>query len=105
MAFIDLSTVSVPTPQPYNDKAPTQNSENFYFAALQILQSLQAASFKVGDKDQANTIANAITNLSLSVPPADMTALTQAVKDLKLTDAVIDFGFCRVYLSGQVEYF
>jgi hypothetical protein len=107
MAEFVLSPVTIPTPQPYAKNEATRNSENFYYAMLQILQIIQAAGFKFGDVDKATKdgtdIKTAITNLSLSVPPADMTAIVQALKDLKYNGILIDFGVFRIEGFGKYK--
>jgi len=109
MAEVTLGGVTIPTPAPYDDKKPTKQLENLCYVLLQVVQSVQSAGFKFGDIDNATKdgtdIKTAINGISLSVAPTDMTAVIQALKDLKFNDIILDFGFMRVNLTGNVvEY-
>jgi hypothetical protein len=107
MAELTLSGVAFPTPAPYDSKDPTKQLENLCYVLLQVLQAVQGAGFKFGDIDKATKdgtdIKTAITNLSLSVPPADMTAIVQALKDLKYNGILIDFGVFRIEGFGKYK--
>jgi hypothetical protein len=107
MAEMTLSGVTFPTPAPYDSKDPNKQRENLCYVLLQVLQSFQSAGFKFGDVDKATKdgvdIKTAITNLSLSVPPADMTAIVQALKDLKYNGILIDFGVFRIEGFGKYK--
>ena len=68
---IPLTTITVPTPQPYTKHEPTRNAENYYYVWLQILQAAKTAGESV--------TLNPSTSLTV-----DLSELTQAVKDLLL---------------------
>lgn len=68
---IPLTTITIPTPQPYDEKNPTQQQENYYYVWLQIFQAAKTADERV----------NLDPSTSLTV---DLTDLIQAVKDLSL---------------------
>jgi pyruvate/oxaloacetate carboxyltransferase len=107
MAEMTLSGVTIPTPAPYDAKDSTKQLENLCYVLLQVVQVVQGAGFKFGDVDKATKdgvdIKTAITNLSLSVPPADMTAIVQALKDLKYNGILIDFGVFRIEGFGKYK--
>jgi hypothetical protein len=68
---IPLTTITIPTPQPYAKSDATRNTENYYYVWLQILQAA---------KDAGETVTlNPSTALTV-----DLSDLTQAVKDLLL---------------------
>lgn len=66
---IPLTTITIPTPEPYLKNDPTRNQENFWYVWLQILQVA---------KDAGESVT---LNPSMTIDLAD---LTQAVKDLML---------------------
>lgn len=117
MAYITLSGVTIPTPQPYSDKDPLKQQENLAYVQLQVCQQLQAANFRIPDAQEVtrlvqeiqtlNTnlvnITTAIQAISLTVTPTDLTALTQAVENLAFNDTELDFGFMEVHLRGIVK--
>jgi len=83
MAYINLSGVTVPTPQPYDDKFDTRNAENFYFVALQIFQLLKDAAFKVPDKDETAT------------------ETVKAIQDLQYNGETLDLGPLQITFTGK----
>ena len=107
MAEVTLSGVTFPTPAPYDSKDPHKQRENLCYVALQILQAFQGAGFKFGDFDKATKdgvdIKTAIQGISLSVSPTDMTAVVQALKDLKYNGILIDFGIFRIEGFGKYK--
>jgi hypothetical protein len=42
--MISLSGITIPTPEPYDDKNPNKQRENYYYVQLQILAAAKAAS-------------------------------------------------------------
>lgn len=83
MAFINLSTITIPTPQAYDDKFDTRNTENFFFVMLQILDLLKTAAFKVPDKDETDT------------------AHILALQDLMYNGETLDLGPLQITFSGK----
>lgn len=47
MAEFGLTQLTIPTPQPYDDKDPTQQLENLCYVALQLLGLAKSAGFVV----------------------------------------------------------
>jgi hypothetical protein len=107
MAEMTLSGVTFPTPAPYDEKDPTKQLENLCYVMIQVLQSFQSAGFKFGDIDKATKdgtdIKTAIDGVSVTVSPTDLTALTQAVKDLLYNDRIIDYGIFRIAERGKYQ--
>lgn len=68
--MLDISPISIPTPEPYDDQNPERQRENLAFVALQIIQLLHAQQpvLSVGDD------------------------LVQAVRDLQFSTAHIKIG-------------
>jgi hypothetical protein len=66
---IPLTTITIPTPQPYDEKDPERQRENYFYVWLQILQAAKTAGESVS--------LNPSTSLSI-----DLSDLVQAVKDL-----------------------
>lgn len=84
-----LGAITIPAGVEYDPEFPHRNAENFYRAALQILQQLSAVSFVIADATDAGNQA----------------AIVQALKDLKFNDIILDFGFLKVNLTGNaLEY-
>lgn len=50
-----------------------------------------------------DAMIHAIQGISITVPPADMSALTQAVKDLASLNVVLDHGYTRTDIFGEFE--
>ena len=107
MAEFTLGSITIPTPQPYDKQDSNRNTENFYYAMLQVLQTIKSAGFKFGDVDNATKdgtdLKTAINGISLSVSPTDMTAVVQALKDLKYNGILIDFGIFRIEGFGKYK--
>ena len=104
MATITFSTLTIPTPQPYDNKNSSRNLEDMCYVILQILQQAKTAGVVISDQGLA-AITTAIGNLSLSVPPADFEELTQAVQDLRFNSITLDFGRFRMFYDGKnVEF-
>mgnify|MGYP001369093493 CR=1 FL=1 len=75
---IPLTTVTIPTPQPYSKDDGTRNQENYYYVWLQILQAAKNAGESVS--------LNPSTALTV-----DLAELVQAVKDLHFNGEEISF--------------
>lgn len=76
---IPLTTVTVPTPQPYDSKFDSRNQENLAYVWLQIFQAAKASGEQVNLNPQAATLT------------VDLGDLTQAVKDLHFNGEEISF--------------
>ena len=74
---IPLTTITIPTPQPYTKQDATRNNENYYYVWLQILQAAK-------DANESVTL-NPSTSLTV-----DLADLTQAVQDLTFTGEKIE---------------
>lgn len=66
---IPLTTITIPTPQPYDKQNSERNRENYYYVWLQILQAAKNAGESVS--------LNPSTSLAV-----DLADLVQAVRDL-----------------------
>ena len=83
MAYIDLSPLSIPTPQPYSKADATRNNENFYYVMLQVLDLLKAAAFKIPDKNEA------------------VTETVKALQDLQYNGETLDLGPLQITFTGK----
>lgn len=75
---IPLTTITIPTPEPYQKQDPTRNQENLAYVQMQIYAALKAAGETVS--------MNPSTALTV-----DLTDLIQAVKDLQFNGEEISF--------------
>lgn len=112
MAIVDFSLLATPTPQPYDKNLPTQNQENAAFLFMQIVELFKNAGAQL-ELPFNVTLQNlppinvSISNatLGMTLQGGELAEIRDALKDLKFNDVVIDFGFLRVNLVGQVlEY-
>lgn len=89
MAAIDLSTITIPSPQAYASDEPTRNQENYHNVLLQMLTQAKANSepYELGAETASLTV--------------DLSALITAVQDLKFNGQEIDLGVIRIILDGQ----
>ncbi len=74
---IPLTSITIPTPQPYDAKDPTRQQEDYYYVWLQILQAAKTAGESVS--------LNPSTSLNV-----DLADLVQAVQDLAFTGEKIE---------------
>jgi len=58
MAEYSMAAVTVPTPEPYDDKDPTQQLENVCYVLLQMLSLAKNAGFTVQDSQSATMNVN-----------------------------------------------
>lgn len=83
MGYINLNTITVPTPQAYSKTDGTRNTENFYYVMLQILDLLKSAGFKIPDKDETDT------------------ATVNALVDLMYNGETLDLGPLKITFTGK----
>jgi hypothetical protein len=88
MADFTLSAVTIPTPEPYDDKDPQRQLENLAFVLLQMIQQAKTAGFVFSD-------------VAANAGGVDLTDITQAVNDLKYNGEVIDLGPIQIHLTGK----
>ena len=82
---IDLSTITIPTPEPYQKNEPDQQRENLAFVVLQVIETIKQQN-PIFDVD----IVQAIKDLQLQTAP--MSEIVQAIKDLQFQTAHITVG-------------
>lgn len=90
MGDITFASLTIPTPQPYDDKDEHRQRENFYYVLNQIFQEAQAQNMTLADVMGQGTLAN-------------LTELTQAVRDLADLNVVIDRGTHRIEIFGRFK--
>lgn len=100
MAEITFASLTIPTPQPYDNKDTQRQLENVCYVVLQMCQQAKTAGVVIDDQRLA-AIATAINGLSLSVPPADLQGVEQAIKDLQYNGVTAKFGNLLLYFSGK----
>lgn len=83
MSTFNLSSVTIPTPQPYDDKEPTRQLENLSYVLLQMFDQAKQAGFTFNDAT------------------VDVSGIEQAVQDLKYNGQVIDLGPIKIFLTGK----
>lgn len=87
MSTFNLTAVTIPTPQPYDDKDPQRQIENLSYVVLQILSQAKLAGFTFND-----------AQVSLTV---DVSGIESAIRDLKYNGEIIDLGPIKLYLTGK----
>jgi hypothetical protein len=87
MSTFNLTPVTIPTPQPYDDKDPTRQLENLSYVLLQMLDQAKTAGF---------TFSDAQAELSV-----DVSGIEAAIQDLKYNSQVIDLGPIKIFLTGK----
>jgi hypothetical protein len=83
MATINLSQLTIPTPQPYDKKDEQCQQENFFYVLNQLLVLMKVAGFQVNDTNLPN-IKTAIQGIGLTVNPPDLSAMTQQITTVNL---------------------
>lgn len=89
MAEIDLATITIPTPEPYDAEHPHQQRENCGYVLLQMLQQAKTA-------EAAFELGSASANLGL-----DLLAIASAVQSLQFNSQVIDLGPFKIEFHGK----
>jgi hypothetical protein len=87
MSTFNLSAVTIPTPQPYDDKEPTQQLENLSYVLLQIIEQAKASGFTFNDAQVTLTV--------------DVSGVESAIRDLKYNSETLDLGPIRIHLTGK----
>jgi hypothetical protein len=77
-----LTTITIPTPEPYSKNDATRNQENLAYVQLQILSV-------------AKTNGEAVA--------VNLTDVVQAVQDLQFNGQILDFGNLQIRLEGKVQ--
>lgn len=110
MAVLSCANLTLPLPAPYDVKDSQKQQENFFYALNQLLMQAKTAGFKIPDKDEITLLTDKIDHLvtaintldvSITGTTVDLTALTQAVKDLSDLSVVIDRGLYREEIFGR----
>jgi hypothetical protein len=84
-----LQNITIPTPEPYDDKDPTRQQENYYYVYLQLLQAAKTAGEQVS--------FNPSTALSV-----DLSDLTAAVQSLAFNNEEFRLGALTIRFCGKV---
>lgn len=90
--MIEFSTLTIPTPEPYDDKDENRQRENFFFVANQILTQAKA---------QGMTLSDLMSQGTLTFESAVLEELRDAVKDLQFNSMTIDFGPFQLQFDGR----
>ncbi len=77
MAEFGLTQLTIPTPQPYNDKKPTQQLENLCYVALQMIAQAKQAGFVIRE-NQATVL------------DVNLTGVETKLEELKWNTVVLD---------------
>lgn len=80
--MIDFSSLTIPTPGPYQDTNPHRQRENLCYVLLQILGQLNTNAVELPDID-----------------------VVKALKDLQFNHIVFDLGAIRIILDGRTVTF
>lgn len=76
---ITFSSLTIPTPEPYDKQSPTKQQENYYYVMNQILAQMKAN----GETKDINPSSSQTVNV-------DLTDLIAAVQDLAFTGEKIE---------------
>lgn len=88
--MIQFNLLTIPTPQPYDDKDPHRQQENCYYVLNQILAQLKANN----ETKELNPTLQQTVNV-------DLTDLVDAVRDLKFNGQTLDLGPIKIIFEGQ----
>jgi hypothetical protein len=91
MSNVNLSQVTLPTPQPYDRNDSNRQQENFFYVINQILALGKQANWQVPDLQDFLPTTNSV----------DITELTQAVQDLQFNGQTIDLGAIKLMFDGK----
>jgi hypothetical protein len=90
--MIHFNQLTIPTPQPFERSAPSQQQENFFYVLNQILGQLKANN----ETKELNPTATQTVNV-------DLADLTQAVKDLAFNGQMLDLSGLIPGLALQIR--
>lgn len=79
---VELSSITVPTPEPYDDKDPDRQRENLAYVALQVIAQMQAHSM---------TVSAAMLNGDL----------VQALEDLQYQGVVLEAQGVQLFVTRK----
>jgi hypothetical protein len=85
-----LTTITIPTPEPYAKQDSARNQENYYYVYLQLLAVAKANGESVSFNPSS----------ALSV---DLSTVVAALHDLQFNGEVIDLGALQIRLEGKVK--
>ena len=90
--MIEFQTLTIPTPEPYDDKDENQQRENFFYVVNQIFTQAKAQNL---------TLTDLLSQGTLSLDSTAFEELTGAVKDLQFNSMTIDFGPFQLQFDGR----
>lgn len=105
MATINLSILTIPTPEPYDAAHPTRQWENLCFVFLQGLWQAKQAEWAESDAVSGGggsvdlTTVNA--QLTTLAEAFDLSGIEQALQDLQFNDVSVRFGNLEFRLSSK----
>jgi len=93
MAEIEFSLLTVPTPEPYDDKDERRQQENFYYVLNQLFVLAKNARFVLSDQ-----VTNPTTNVEMN---ANLEGVETAIRDLQFEGMLLDLGNLKVLRTGK----
>lgn len=81
-----FENITIPTPEPYDEKDAARQRENFFFVVNQILTQAKAEGLTVSALLSQGTV---------------LEELRDAVKDLQFNSMTIDFGPFQLQFDGR----
>ena len=98
---VNLSTITFPTPEPFDKTQPEKQRENMAFVMLQVLEAFKQQNPTIDiDIVQALTTITTAINV-LSAITGDNSDLVQAVKDLKFNNVTFSYGNAKWCFDGR----
>jgi len=88
-AIVDLTQLTIPTPEPFDKTQPERQRENLAYVGMQILSLFKQAGV---------TISSKIVDGSMTI---DVDGLTQAVNDLQFQGIILDSNGTQIYLTRK----
>jgi len=89
---LDLSLITVPTPEPYLKNEPDRQRENLAYVGLQLLAQAKQQGVKVTytDVDEGDTIG------------LQLDGTAQATRDLQWQNQTFDLGPLKIIVSNRI---
>lgn len=98
MADINVSGITVPTPEPFDKTQPERQRENLAYVALQFFTLAKDAGFVIPDKTGLQSMFDSV-NMSIQVSSLD--GVEQAIKDLKFNSVTFTLGNASFVFDGK----
>ena len=94
----DFSSLTIPTPEPYNKKHPNKQFENTCFVLLQLFELLKVDGHTITETVNVN-----VENVSLSLGGGVLEEIRDNIADLKFNGYTIKVGPLEITLHGQTQ--